>query len=115
MRPPSILQMVAWLPTFVVVTGIAGLVTDSLDAVLGVVLIVAGSVASGVMAKGRSDADRVVDIYQHHAASQRNDPMRGHPPGRSRFRGLGARSRAAENGRSVSPRTATSAGDTMSP
>ncbi|OBK19524.1 hypothetical protein A5636_17920 [Mycobacterium asiaticum] len=48
---PSILQTIDWLPTFVIVTGIAGMVTDSLGLWLGIGLIVAGSVASGILAK----------------------------------------------------------------
>jgi hypothetical protein len=49
--PPSAVKLVEWLPTSVIVTGIAGLVTGSIDFVVGVVLIVAGSVASGALAK----------------------------------------------------------------
>ncbi|WP_253875642.1 hypothetical protein [Mycobacterium asiaticum] len=48
---PSMLQMVEWLPTFIVVTGVVGLVTDSVDFLLGIGLIVGGSVASGILAK----------------------------------------------------------------
>jgi hypothetical protein len=47
----SLLGIVEWLPTFVIVTGIAGLVTGSIDFVVGIALIVAGSVASGILAK----------------------------------------------------------------
>ncbi len=50
-RLPSIVQLVEWLPTFVIVTGIAGLVTDSIDFAVGIALIVMGSAASGVLAK----------------------------------------------------------------
>jgi hypothetical protein len=50
-QPPSLIRAVEWLPTFVIVTGIAGLVTGSVDFVLGVALIVGGSVASGILAK----------------------------------------------------------------
>jgi len=48
---PSIAKIAAFLPTFVVVTGIAGLVTGSIDGTVGLVLIVAGSVGSGILAK----------------------------------------------------------------
>ena len=48
---PSLLHLVEWLPTFAIVTGIAGLVTDSLGFVVGVALIVVSSVASGIVAK----------------------------------------------------------------
>jgi hypothetical protein len=48
---PSVLQIVDWLPTFVIVTGTVGLITGSLDFVVGVALIVGGSVASGILAK----------------------------------------------------------------
>ncbi len=45
------MELVEWLPTFVTVTGIAGLVTGSIDFVVGIALIVTGSAASGVLAK----------------------------------------------------------------
>jgi len=48
---PSLVWILEWLPTFVIVTGIAGLVTDSVDFGVAIVLVVAGSVASGVLAK----------------------------------------------------------------
>lgn len=48
---PSMLGMIDWLPTFVVVTGIAGLITGSIDFLVGVGLIVGGSVASGILTK----------------------------------------------------------------
>ena len=48
---PSLLRIVGWLPTFAIVTGIAGFVTDSVDFSVGMALIVAGSVASGILAK----------------------------------------------------------------
>lgn len=48
---PSLLHLVEWLPTFAIVTGIAGLVTDSLGFVVGIALIVVSSVASGIVAK----------------------------------------------------------------
>lgn len=48
---PSLLRIVEWLPTFAIVTGIAGFVTDSVDFAVGIALIVAGSVASGILAK----------------------------------------------------------------
>jgi len=39
---PSLMGVIAWLPTFVTITGIAGLVTDSTNWIVGVALIVAG-------------------------------------------------------------------------
>ncbi len=48
---PSMLQIVDWLPTFVIVTGVAGLITGSIDFVVALGLIVGGSVASGILAK----------------------------------------------------------------
>lgn len=48
---PSIVRILDWLPTFVIVTGIVGMVTDSIDSGLGIALIVIGSVAAGVLAK----------------------------------------------------------------
>ncbi len=48
---PSVVKLFEWLPTFVIVTGIAGLVTDSIDFAIGIVVIVAGSVASGMLAR----------------------------------------------------------------
>lgn len=50
-RLPSILRIVEWLPTFVIITGIAGLITGSVDFVVSIALIVGGSVASGLLAK----------------------------------------------------------------
>lgn len=50
-RLPSLLRVVAWLPAFVTVTGIAGLVTGSTSMVTGVGLIVAGAVSGGILAK----------------------------------------------------------------
>lgn len=50
-RVPSIAKLVDWLPMFLVITGIAGLVTDSVNLAVGVALIVVGSVASGLAAK----------------------------------------------------------------
>jgi hypothetical protein len=47
---PSILRIVDWLPTFVTVTGIAGIVTGSIDLGVGIALIVGGRIASGVAA-----------------------------------------------------------------
>lgn len=48
---PSLMKIVEWLPEFVVISGIAGLITDALDFPVGVGLIVAGSVAASAMAK----------------------------------------------------------------
>lgn len=55
---PSVVWILEWLPTFLIVTGIAGNVTDSIPFGVGCALIVAGSVASGLLAKLTStDAD----------------------------------------------------------
>jgi hypothetical protein len=48
---PSVVKLFEWLPTFVIVTGIAGLITDSIDFAVAVVVIVVGSVASGALAR----------------------------------------------------------------
>lgn len=48
---PSILQVVEWLPTFGIVTGVVGLVTGSIDFVVALGLIVGCSVVSGILAK----------------------------------------------------------------
>ncbi|OBK23218.1 hypothetical protein A5634_05860 [Mycobacterium asiaticum] len=48
---PSALRLVEWLPTFVIVTGVVGLITGSIDFTIGIALIIGGSVASGVLAK----------------------------------------------------------------
>lgn len=40
--PPSKLALLDWLPAFVLVTGIAGLITDSLSTLVGLILIVVG-------------------------------------------------------------------------
>ncbi|MCV7302287.1 hypothetical protein H7J93_21930 [Mycobacterium barrassiae] len=53
---PSILKAVEWLPTFVTVTGIAGLITGAIDFGVGIAVIVAGSVASAMLAKANSSA-----------------------------------------------------------
>jgi hypothetical protein len=50
-QAPSIVRIVEWLPTFVIVTGVAGLITGSIDFIVGIALIVAGSAASGILAK----------------------------------------------------------------
>jgi hypothetical protein len=50
-EPPSVVKLFEWLPTFVIVTGIAGLITDSIDFAVAVVVIVVGSVASGALAR----------------------------------------------------------------
>ena len=50
-RLPSILRIVDWLPTFVTVTGIAGIVTGSIDFGVGIALIVVGGV--GVRRRGQ--------------------------------------------------------------
>ncbi|WP_373139756.1 hypothetical protein [Mycobacterium marinum] len=48
---PSVLQTVGWLPSFLTVTGIAGLLTNSVDSLAAIALIVAGNVASSILAK----------------------------------------------------------------
>ncbi len=48
---PSMLLIVDWLPTFVIVTGVVGLITGSIDFVVGLGLIVGGSVVSAIVAK----------------------------------------------------------------
>ena len=48
---PSVARILDWLPTFVIVTGIAGFVTDAVDSGVGITLIVVGSVTSGMLAK----------------------------------------------------------------
>jgi len=57
-RLPSLVGMVEWLPTFVIVTGIAGLVTGAIDFGVGIALIVAGSVTSGIVTKASSTSGR---------------------------------------------------------
>ncbi|MDL9949040.1 hypothetical protein QSJ19_26390, partial [Gordonia sp. ABSL11-1] len=47
--PVSIARLFDWLPVFVLIVGIAGLVTDSTSAVVGWVLIVVGAVGVRVM------------------------------------------------------------------
>ena len=54
-EPKSLLQFVDWLPPFVVVTGIAGWVSDALPDALGIGLIVCGVAASALL-RGRSTA-----------------------------------------------------------
>lgn len=48
---PSVLQIVDWLPNFVVVAGVVGLVTGSIDVVVAVGMIVGGGVVSGILAR----------------------------------------------------------------
>lgn len=48
---PSVLRVIDWLPNFAVVTGVVGLVTGSIDFIVALVLIVGGSVVSGILAK----------------------------------------------------------------
>lgn len=48
---PSMITLIEWLPMFLTVTGIAGLVTDALDLMVGVAFIIVGSIASGIVAK----------------------------------------------------------------
>ncbi len=46
---PSLSPLVDWIPVFILITGIAGLVTDSVTTVVGVVLIVAGGIGLGAV------------------------------------------------------------------
>ena len=55
---PSILRIVDWLPTFVTVTGIAGIVTGSVGFGVGIALIVGGRVTSSVVTKESPAAAR---------------------------------------------------------
>lgn len=48
---PSMLQVVEWLPTFVVVTGVVGLITGSIDVTIAIAMMVGGGVVSGLLAK----------------------------------------------------------------
>lgn len=50
-QAPSILKALEWLPMFVIITGVAGLITGSIDLVIGIALIVAGSAVSGILSK----------------------------------------------------------------
>ncbi|MBX9920083.1 hypothetical protein [Mycolicibacterium frederiksbergense] len=54
---PSALGAVDWVPVFVLVTGISGLVSESLSTAVGAVLIVIGGVGSAVLRRlGRTDS-----------------------------------------------------------
>jgi hypothetical protein len=54
---PSALRAVDWVPVFVLVTGISGLVSESLSTAVGAVLIVIGGVGSAVLRRlGRTDS-----------------------------------------------------------
>ncbi|MBX9641425.1 MAG: hypothetical protein K2X97_17350 [Mycobacteriaceae bacterium] len=53
-QAPSMLQVVEWLPTFVVVTGVVGLITGSIDSTIAIVMMVGGGVVSGLLAKSRA-------------------------------------------------------------
>lgn len=48
---PPVLRILEWLPTFVIVTGIAGMVTNSIDYVVGIPLIVIGSATATLLVK----------------------------------------------------------------
>lgn len=48
---PSAMRLVDWLPTFVVVAGVVGLVTGSVDVAVAVGMIVGGGVVSGLLGK----------------------------------------------------------------
>ncbi|CAM4086136.1 hypothetical protein MB901379_03090 [Mycobacterium basiliense] len=48
---PSIRRMIDRLPTFVIATGIAAIVTGSVGFTVAIALIVVGSVASGLLAR----------------------------------------------------------------
>ncbi|MCW2689965.1 MAG: hypothetical protein JWR37_4855 [Mycobacterium sp.] len=49
--PPSFARIFDWIPTFVLIAGIIGLVTDAVPDALGIALIVVGAVGAGVMRK----------------------------------------------------------------
>lgn len=49
--PPSVARLFDWLPTFVLITGIIGLVTDSVATTLGYVLIGVGAGGAAAMRK----------------------------------------------------------------
>lgn len=53
--PGSLLRLLDWLPPFIVVTGIAGWVSDALPDVVGIGLIVVG-IAGSTLLRGRSTA-----------------------------------------------------------
>ncbi|KAA1250633.1 hypothetical protein F0Q45_08615 [Mycobacterium simiae] len=46
---PSIVQIIQWLPKFLVVTAIVGFFTDSVDLIMGITLIVVGSLGAGIV------------------------------------------------------------------
>lgn len=48
---PSVAKLIDWIPTFILVVGIFGWVTDALPDVVGIALIVVGSVGAGIIAK----------------------------------------------------------------
>lgn len=50
-KAPSIAKLIDWIPTFILVVGIFGWVTDALPAGVGIAMIVIGSVGSGLIAK----------------------------------------------------------------
>lgn len=56
---PSPLSLWAWLPTYVIITGVAALLTSDTSTVVGVALIVVGAIAAGLVSKRLSahDAD----------------------------------------------------------
>jgi hypothetical protein len=50
-QPPSMLRVVEWLPNFVVVSGVVGLITGSIDVGVAIGMMVGGGVVSGLLAK----------------------------------------------------------------
>lgn len=56
-RSPSVLVFFEWIPAFVVVCGVIGLLEDAVSTTVGIVLIVAGAIVSGALNR-RSKASR---------------------------------------------------------
>lgn len=48
---PSVLQIIDWLPGFVVTAGVVGLITGSIGVGVAIAMIAGGSVVSGILAK----------------------------------------------------------------
>ncbi|GAC70109.1 hypothetical protein GS4_32_00530 [Gordonia soli NBRC 108243] len=64
--PVSLVRLFDWIPAFVLIVGIMGLVTDSVSSTVGWVLVAVGAVAIGVMhrlfpAEKKAVADAVAD------------------------------------------------------
>lgn len=48
---PSVVQIIDWLPGFVVTAGVVGLITGSIDVAVAIAMIAGGSLVSGILAK----------------------------------------------------------------